>query len=334
MASPRIALRPDSELSKSLGFDYAKLPSYGLIYFDHLVGEYEVLSSRENIDPVAKERAHELAEVYLKGSRGLTWGDLCAFEGFLLSFCTAPELRERLWALESRYEALASGSDYQEHSKLVPLDLQTASEELLRARVTALLGELYRLYMVTACREAMRNRASARLSIAMVAFLVLFFAPQLISNLFSRDVHFFAAGVTTVTAVLFAGAMGGFISSQRRLQGVAKRGESMIDLIELSSETGYWLSPITGAVFAGVLYVMIAGGFLNGGLFPQISTPLDKNPTGLMFAAFAQGTGPSTGLDWAKLLIWCFIAGFAERFVPDALDRVVARSQQKATTSD
>ena len=45
------------------------------------------------------------------------------------------------------------------------------------------------------------------------------------------------------------------------------------------------------------------------------------------FAEFVRHTGPISGIDWFKLLIWSFAAGFAERLVPDAIDRIVARRQ-------
>src|SRR5271166_4761900 len=306
--------------------DYVKLPSYGQIYFDHLIGEYDAMKCPETRDPEADRDAKSLKERYLKGERHLTWGDLCAFEGLLLRLRTASELREQVWAIEARYKAIAAGAEYEDHAKLAPLDAKTASEDELRSRIQVLLSELYRLYMVTACCEDMRKVASCSVSIVLVIFLVLFFVAEVVSERgFPRGGPF---EIPTLPAICFAGAVGGFISAQRRLQSVSKRGESLIDLIELSSKSGYWLAPLTGAVFAIVLYLLFVAKLLKPPLFPTIATPSIGLETGMPFRVFAVGTGPSTGLDWGLLLIWSFIAGFAERFVPDALDRLVARTQE------
>ena len=60
-----------------------------------------------------------------------------------------------------------------------------------------------------------------------------------------------------------------------------------------------------------MLYFIIASGFLTGDLFPTLSQPV-----------------PAHLKDWAKLLLWSFVAGFAERLVPDTLDRLVTQASQ------
>jgi len=299
------------------------LPGYGLIFFNHLVGEFDSCNSSTPVDPDAFARAKSLRELSVLGSRTITWGDLYAFERDIVRLTTGQELRERLWSVEKRYLSIGTSTDYAEHAKSLPVILATATDDQIRARVDALLRELYRLYTVTSCRESMRNHASRIVTGIMLIFLGLLAIPQAIHAIGSG---FTNLRITTLLAVFSAGAVGGFVSAQRRVQGVSNRGESMLDLIELSTLTGTLLAPITGAVFAAVLFMMFTGTLISGGLFPLIATPKDAVPDGMLLEVFSKGTGPSAGVDWAKLMVWSFIAGFAERFVPDALDRLVSRA--------
>ena len=85
-----------------------------------------------------------------------------------------------------------------------------------------------------------------------------------------------------------------------------------------------FLPSISGAIFAVVLYMIIAAGLIEGGLFPDVKAELQMNH----FLDFLRHTGPKTFGDYAKLVVWCFVAGFAERFVPDTLSRFTAKRDQ------
>lgn len=53
----------------------------------------------------------------------------------------------------------------------------------------------------------------------------------------------------------------------------------------------------------------------------------DKATSVLKIKDFLKETGPKDGVSFALLMIWSFIAGFAERLVPDTLNRMVAKNQ-------
>jgi len=76
-----------------------------------------------------------------------------------------------------------------------------------------------------------------------------------------------------------------------------------------------------------VLMLLFISGILQGKIFPAFS-PLsaDSGQNPMSYWAFTQLL-PKTSADYALLFLWSFIAGFAERFVPDALDRIISRAE-------
>jgi hypothetical protein len=129
----------------------------------------------------------------------------------------------------------------------------------------------------------------------------------------NRAVH-----VGLLCIVMFFGCLGAYVSIQRRLQNTSDGGDPVIGILLLHEFYLVQVYPlIAGGVFAVVLYLILAGGFMEGTLFPMMSD--DGVPDDIQ--------------NWAKLLIWSFIAGFAERLVPDTLDRLVNQAKLASETA-
>jgi len=121
----------------------------------------------------------------------------------------------------------------------------------------------------------------------------------------------------TAGSVLLIGFIGGFVGLQRRMKSLA------IDDLTLLAHSWVYiaLSPMVGGILAMLLLVLFIGGLLEGGLFPQF----DPDPV----LQSSQGTtlGISTIFnihgasyqDYAKLMFWCFLAGYSEHFVTNII---------------
>jgi hypothetical protein len=117
--------------------------------------------------------------------------------------------------------------------------------------------------------------------------------------------------------------MGGLISMLRRMQSISNEAERLSSLVEMKAgKVGVLLqAPISGAIFANVLFWMFVAGLLKGDLFPEFSMDKGASSTALLETPLANS------IQFFKVLAWSFIAGFAERFVPDILDRVATKGQ-------
>jgi hypothetical protein len=85
------------------------------------------------------------------------------------------------------------------------------------------------------------------------------------------------------------------------------------------------IPPLVGAVAATALYVVFAGELVTGSLFPKFHLFATDVPD--PFRNFVANWQPMSEIDHAKALLWGFVAGFSERFVPDLLTSLGAKAK-------
>ncbi len=123
------------------------------------------------------------------------------------------------------------------------------------------------------------------------------------------------------------GIIGGFVSIQQRLPRVVDEELSLL----AKSWYSILLVPIYGGIFSLVLYVIFLSNLVEGALFPDFYVPeFAASPSDEDISALLSETLPKSGPDFAKLIFWCFVAGFSERFVPQIIQRVADTAQSGA----
>jgi len=141
--------------------------------------------------------------------------------------------------------------------------------------------------------------------------------------------------IFVLAAVASAGALGAFFSRTMRFQA---------DLPSLSFEmvsqnyVGRMLRLrlLYGVIGAVVFYFFIRGAFVGGNLFPTLRPGMVSEQTTWMLHVIVEGatrnvptaTDLSPTGEFAKLLIWSFLAGFSERLVPDTLSQLEKKSDE------
>jgi hypothetical protein len=414
------------------------VPQYGLLFFDQLRGEYRsikgAISQPSDVDI--------LGEILSKRQDGtMTWDDIFTFDIVLLKYQDSETLRVKVCNLRNKYKAFVDSAEFEAYSTLKKVDLSLPAaegdEELLRGEYYYLIKEFCTRYSLTAAKEKLRSRLLAAGAILTLVFFVLAGGVGIAIFSETSDVILTPLGTTllgfsTLLTVIFAGVTGAFVSMQMRLQNTSGDGDPIQNLALLTHGwLSIFLSPLTGGIFAVILYLFFSGGVLTGTVFPKISTakksvelvvtakyipdppkptptptptpalssgemtvevpgpaagtavatpgvtptvtptvtpaparaakareasptpvpastpspspsvsPLPKTQDGeatfrqegtMQLTSFLRNTGPDSGIDFALLMIWCFIAGFAERFVPDTLMRMVNQKKDGGT---
>lgn len=121
---------------------------------------------------------------------------------------------------------------------------------------------------------------------------------------------FVDAPTFTMFIVFIFGALGGFISLQRSLSNLSEDKAKLY----ASSLAYVWLAPISGAVMAGMMYLLFLSNMLKGKLFPEFT--FTSNQAQSLESIFGAYTTPE---GYALLLIWSFVAGFNEKVLTSRL---------------
>jgi hypothetical protein len=123
-------------------------------------------------------------------------------------------------------------------------------------------------------------------------------------------------GLALVSISAIAGAFGSFVSVLLRIQGLRDNNQLAQNIVAFKfSEKAVRMAPVTGTAFAVVLCFVFGAGLVSGSLFPLV------NSQAWMFTLFDSA-------ELAKWVVWCFLAGFSERLVPDMLDRLSDRTRK------
>jgi hypothetical protein len=254
----------------------------------------------------------------------LDWGEVATIEDKVLARQDEATLRRRAWQLRSRYARLVGPERYQLYLASRPpdeTDPQVSAADI-RADLRRVLGATHLNYSLAIVRENNRRsvmRAVGRWALGLCGVALVVGVAADVASYYSGSGFLYGrtrlAG--TLVAVVLFGCLGAYLSIQRRLQQTSDGGDPVIailGLIEFHSIKQFPL--IAGGLFAIVLYFVLAAGFMQGTLFPELVRGVPNGMT-----------------QWAKLFIWAFLAGFAERLVPDTLDRLVNQAQPRDVPS-
>jgi hypothetical protein len=295
-----------------------------------LANEYVTYSdpTPNSPQPLCDKAISAIKEVIDKKEKGqlLTREDLHKLEMGLFEIKPIIQLRAGAWALRERFEDLAGDKLYNAYIAGHPPDAKTAPEEDLRADLEHLLGMVHELEDLIPAREHTRRSLTASVTgILAAAFAFALWTLYSSTHVDEKVVGNDMSPTLAIALCIAAGTVGGFASMQLRLQKLSASDTSFTEAQK--GCVGVIMSPVRGAVFAMLLYALFVGGFLEGVLFPKFMGHAGGAPGSLPYELHSfHIMNPQTMADFAKLIVWSFIAGFAERLVPDALERLAAKT--------
>lgn len=164
---------------------------------------------------------------------------------------------------------------------------------------------------------------AVRFHVAMAAVLVISVFLYLVVD--TTKVHF-------LLLIFLAGAAGGVTNTYERMRKVpAKVNEFSNSTVNMVAIIQVYVSPVIAGVFGVVLYSLFLTDLLSGTLFPSF-VGQDDAYQGVVH--LFNKISPKEQIDAAKSVVWAFVAGFSERFVPNIIDKLAHEVEPDSCNKD
>lgn len=197
----------------------------------------------------------------------------------------------------------------------------------LRDEAKALLDRAYRRYVLLPKVEQQRSAISRKM-LMWVGGVALFLWACVFLYRHTDQTWLGTVSIAYLTAAI-AGSLGATVSTLMRLQKIDTRREPLMLWMSLQQgAVSLWLSPIFGALFGLIFLLLMRAGLVSGALFPDF-TKGDWPNSGLHIAFENCPGHAACGAiykDFTWIIMWTFAAGWAERLVPDVINRLTSQT--------
>ena len=298
---------------------HSRIPEEAEDQLRSLIATYDRLKLSARSNHVGADKQVDDLRTKLITPERLWWTDLAQAEICIIDVSDDYTVRSRLPGWRRRMREVMGETRYVDYTNSA-LNPNSAKPEVIRADLSECIRTVY--YFYGAYGIAAKSRSVVTETLLRMALLILAVLAA-IALLVAADNKLKWWPLVPSGSILYAleymlatsaaATLGSVVSVQRRLQDPSIDVDPFYRYVTTKADrvSIAFVSPLFGAIFGLVTYGLITSRLIGGGTVVSLEDVIDL---------------PKGAVGVAMLLVFGFLAGFAEQFIPDALTRIAART--------
>lgn len=279
----------------------------------------------------------------------LSLSELWTLEQLIIKKLPDKTLLRSTWIFREKFKSQLGDGIYNKYYENLPKSLTDESlkdtsvapdYDMLREDIAHIARQMQRLAYYKIRRNQSINGRKKFVIISMIILVIIGTLPfsnlsQYFPSLYNSENE---TAIKFLLIIMYSGITGTAISLLQRIEKASNIAphftDSALDAHDISLNMSNWyvLSLLaSGAIFALLVYfIAIAGVFNIVDLLPELEPGSNTKYTDANKIFKQVVIMPDNPKDFAKLLIACFLSGFAERLIPDMLDSLIKKGESKS----